>query len=308
VKKRWFLVIAGTALACGSVNADMDDDVYAGEQMIDSSSEGDDRPFSISFRQDYIQKAKVHKDGLDGNVKYHDSEIEASAVFYYNAEHHEGAIASVAYTDVHFDWNANPYFDQKRFHQATFSLAGFTRRLDNWMWQLQASMNWDTRHRDFNHYTNYDLVLWGRYEIDECTGFHVGLLAQTGMKIDKTYPIIGMDYQINENWQLNLVLPMNVSLIYTINENWTTGVVGRFFDIRRRVGKDQPLPEALLEYRNIGLEYALNYSFDKWLALNVHIGESFGGKFKISNKHHKHGHHFKYDGAAYFGSEIVAKF
>jgi hypothetical protein len=210
---------------------------------------------------------------------------------------------------VHLDWTNNPFFEQQNFGELIVGLGAFTKRIPNWLWQAQVTMNMDTEHRNWNLYTNYDLLLWGRYTTcNPDINLHVGFWMQTGMKIDHIYPIIGFDWVFAEDWKLNLVFPMNVSLVYTMDDSWSIALAGRFFDIRRRVGRDEPLSQGLFQYHNVGAELAVNYKLCDWLHANVHAGYTLWGKYKISNRENKHPTHFDIDSSWYAGGQLGVNF
>lgn len=134
------------------------------------------------------------------------------------------------------------------------------------------------------------------------------------MKIDRIFPIIGLDWKINEKWQLNLVYPLNISVVYQINECWSAALAGRLFNLRYRFGSHECIEyhkhhfkKGLFQYRNNGAELAINYE-KKNYSFNAHAGMTFGGQFILSNKHNKHKSHFDIDPAGYVGGEAVVKF
>jgi hypothetical protein len=300
-------MLVGLVLSCGIAEADVDTGDVSEEKMVKPKESN--RPYEIELNADSIGKAKIDKSGYHGeHVRYQQAEAEIGAIVYYNPDCKEGARVGVSYSTVRLDWNENPYFHQTRFNQATLSLGLFTQRLSNWLWQAHFGINYDTRHRNFNHYTNFDILLWGRYEYTPDLGIHTGFLAYTGMHIDKIYPVIGIDWKINDRWQLNLIYPINVALIYTINDCWSVAIAGRSFLTRRRAGKDERKPESLFEYQNIGAEFAVRYQYNSWLSANIHGGETFAGRLKISNRHHRHQKSFDLGSAPYVGGEIDIKF
>lgn len=310
MNKRWIYLASTLTLAIGAINADTDDDVLGSEQMIEPEGTEDVGPFNLSASGDYVGKTKLHNHSVPGtHLSFYDWYVEGTAVFYHDAENGDGLQALVGYDMVHLDWEDNPYFDQKNFGEIVVAIGGFTKRIKNWLWQAQVSMNMDTEHRNWNLYTNYDLLLWGRYTTcNPDINLHVGFWMQTGMKIDHIYPILGFDWVFAESWKLNLVFPMNISIVYALNDNWHFALAGRFFDIRRRVGQDQPLSEGLFQYHNAGAEFAVNYELCNWLKANVHVGNTFWGKLKVSNRENKDPTHFDIDSSWYVGGQLTVNF
>jgi hypothetical protein len=189
--------------------------------------------------------------------------------------------------------------------QLSFTFTTFSQRLHNWLWMASLTANWEPRFNNFSEYTNYDLLFWGRYACNRDFNMHIGFFAQTGMKIDRIYPVIGFDWLINPKWKLNAIFPLNISVVYTINDNWNAALAGRLFDLRYRLGSHEK--RALLQYRNCGAELAINYE-RKHFSANIHGGVTTGGQFKLSNRHNKNKRHFDMEPAGYCGGEAVVKF
>ncbi len=311
MRKLSYLFLSSLLALCGGLDAD--DDAIVDNQNISAESMKTDETanesiFNISAKADWIGEAKIDKRGFPHNhLKFWQAAIEGSAVVYYNRACKEGLVLGVGYDHVIFDWNHNFYFKRDKFNQVTFALSGFSERMNNWQWQAQIAVNCDTNHWNFSEYTNYDFFLWGRYEFCNDFNFHAGFYAQTGMKIDHIYPVLGFDWKINETWKLNAIYPFNMSLVYNYDENWSALAGIRLFNVRYRVGKHEPLSKGLFQYRNTGIELAVNYKDQRYYA-NIHAGCAGGGKFIISNKNNKHKHHFHLDAAPYIGGEISAKF
>ncbi len=265
------------------------------------------KPCQLEASFDMIGRSKFNRHDGHGHIRYSRGNIETSCGFYYNPCYKEGLAATVGYTYTLMDWKHNPFFHQKHFHTATVGLSAFSHRLCDWLWRSQVAINMDTDHFNF-HYTTYDLLLWGKYEYCEDIGLHVGLLAFTGLRIDRVYPIIGFDWKYSCHWKFNLVFPIDISAVYTINDCWSVSLTGRPFYSRNRAAKHSRLSNAVFEYENAGAEFAVNYQLSDWLHANVHVGEAFGGKLKVANQHDHHPHHFRFNSAGYIGGEVDISF
>ena len=207
------------------------------------------------------------------------------------------------------DWKDNPFFTQKDYDTVSLNFGGATQRFTDWTWRGQISVNFDNiEYWNIDDYMTYDLLLWGRYACRPDIGFHIGFLALTGMKIDRVYPVIGIDWTYNRFWKINLIFPMDLSVVYSPNACWEISLAGRFFFQRNRVKKDQYLSRGLWFYTSSGLELAVKYKPRKWISVNIHAGEDFGGHLKVANRHYKEGRRLRFDGAPYGGAEIDINF
>lgn len=321
VKKIWMVFTAISFLSINSVFGQLSSDDYAAQAMLaEQLTEGEEsslKPFSVSATFDIAAKAdfkrkKCHQRLHD--VQFGIGEINASAGFYYNPVCKEGLIASLGYSYTRIDWD-NPYIKQDHFNTANVALAGFTHRAAPWTWSGQVQVNADIDHFSLAEYLTYNLILAGRYACNEWVGLHAGFIALTGMKIDRVYPIIGIDWKISEVWKLNLIFPLNVSLLYSLNKEWSVGVAGRGFEERYRIGRQTSTPlhrkysRGLVEYRATGVEAGIYYlSCDESLQGNLHIGELLGGTLKISDEHHHQSHRFRFRSAPYIGGDFAYRF
>lgn len=302
MKKQLFFLIAGVGCFFNLI-ADIDVQDL-GPTDISGLKENDSRgPFKVESYIDVVGDAKL-KD-CDHHLQFAIAEVELSAVFYHNPCYEEGASVGISYCYNRIDWRRNHLFNQKDFNEACLTLSFSSKRLCSWLWQAQVSANFDNlKCWSFNDYMNYDMTLWGRYAHSKRLGIHIGFIALTGMKIDRVYPIIGVDYEFNQRWKLNLVFPVNLSVIYTFNKSWSASFGGRLFYERHRLDSNEVLSKGLIVYTTAGAELAINYSPKEWFYANIHAGYDFGGRFKTANRNYKFKHNYDIDGAPYAGAEL----
>lgn len=295
-------------LSSSAAYAIIDDGVIGSEDIEDIKRQPG--PFRIEVEYDSVSKAKIDKEGFeDDHLTFSQFSARFGMAFCYFPEHREAYAFAIGYDRTKLDWPENPFFNENYFNTATASLRLYSNRMSDWLWKGQLTATIDTHHMDFNHYLNFDAVMWGRYEYSCDVGMHIGFIVETGMKLDHVYPIFGFDWQFAENWKLNLVYPTDLSLLYTINKRWSAEVGMRFFDVRHRAGWDEPLPGALFRYTNAGVEFGINYKYDPFIEANIHAGSTLkAGELKISDQHGHHTQSFDLDGSAYAGFELVISF
>ncbi len=265
-------------------------------------------PFSGKTKIDVIQKAKIDKGFFKGDeVQFGEADVQLGSVIYYCEAYKAGAAAALSYTNTYIHWATNPWICQTNFYTATLNISGFSNRLERWLWRGQASINVDAEEWNLENYASYDFLLWGRYEQTEEIGLHVGLIVETGMLMDRVYPILGADWQISKKWKLNLILPVNVSIEYMLNSNWMLAVAGRCFNSRHRANRHEGQAKALVRYENIGAEFAVRYE-NRGLSANIHAGSTLGGKLRIADKQNHHPRRYKLNPAGYIGAEATLKF
>jgi hypothetical protein len=312
VKKLPLIMFTLLSFASPFLHADIDlEDIGSQDIPPSSAQEDSNTPFQFQILGDYIFNAKVNNCKRLGDLQVATAQADLNAVYYYDPCHEEGLTAGLSYQWNRLHLQHNPYFSQDNINTASIILSAFTKRVCDWKWTAQVSFNFDNlEYWDFNHYMNYDVFLWGRYTYCQNLGLHAGLYVQTGMKVDRVYPIVGVDWKINDSWMINAIFPMNVSVIYTINCEWNIALAGRFFDQIHRVKKDEPVPMAVWHYQASAVELAANYMPYKWLTANVHAGSTVGGTLKITNSHYE-SHpraRLKLDPAPYVGAQLTATF
>lgn len=268
-------------------------------------------PFSFNIYGDWVSRAKVERNwyGIK-NLEFAATELQASMVYYYNACVKEGASVGLNYQRTYVNAHYNPFFNEKWVDTLSLVLGAATERVCNWIWRGQLSINFDNiQHWNFNDYMNYDLLVWGRYDFMPNFGVHIGFLGQTGMKIDRFYPIIGFDYTYDCHWKVNVVYPVNVSIIYTYSPELSIALAGRAFDERHRLKESTLyLSEGLWTYRMAGVELDLTYTPWIWLSANVHAGITTGGIFKIANRQYNDKRRFHVDSSGYAGADVKLNF
>ncbi len=291
------------------ISADVDPQDIGSENIKAPEEEAGAGPFKLRALVDVVGKAKVKNSFANNHLYFSTGQGEAGLVYYYDACIEEGANVVLLYQNTYLDWEANPYFTQKDISTLGLELGGFTKRLPDWTWSGQLTINFDNvGYWNFQDYMYYDMLLWGRYAYCKNIGLHIGFLAETGMKMDRVYPIIGVDWEYDCNWKVNLIFPLNISVVYTINTAWSVAFASRFFDERHRVKKKEWLSEGLWHYQSTGAEFGINYTPTKWISANLHAGSTLGGHLKIADRHYKHRHRVRLDPAPYVGGEVTVNF
>lgn len=302
-------ILGAAAMSWSTLSAIDAESNFSDFSTVDIKETEKERPFFVKLSGDAIAKSEINRTEFKGD-KFRYSEVEGSLnlVFLYNPPNKEGLYGSLGFDVVRLDWPGNPYFRQERFDTANIALGAFTERFKGWIWHSFVSMNMDTGHFDPSEYATYDLMLWGRYAYCANLGVHIGFLAQTGMKVDQVYPVLGVDWDISNNWKLNLVFPVNVSAIYLYDKVWSFELAGRAFNSVHRTDKHAPLSKAIFTYRAYAGEFGINYDYNSWIIANIHAGYTMGGTLKIANRHYKHRKRLDFDSAPYFGGEFEIKF
>lgn len=294
--------------ALTKAHADIQTDIWGLEQI--EPPKNQQGPFRIEADFDSVAKTHFTKKHYEHQkLGYSNYSGTLGMAFCYLPQAREAYAAAASYTYANICWKQNPFFRQQNFDVVTLALRLYSNRFCDWIWKGELGVNMDVNHFEGGQYMNYDLTMWGRYDYRKNVGLNLGIIIQTGMKIDKVYPIIGFDWTISKKWTLNLVFPVNISLQYQYTCDWKIAGAMRFFDVRYRVGKNEPLSKGLVVYRNTGLELAALYEPENLsLEGNVHIGSTLGGLLRISDHENRHPRHFYLDPSLYVGGQLVWSF
>jgi Domain of unknown function (DUF6268) len=310
VKKRIALLFTSLWLMHHPLCADYDSDGTGLDSNIQQEQQPSGSAFTFKVDGEWIGQSKFKKKDSFKGSKLHFWEIyaDAQAVVYYDSCVGDAVALDIGYKHMNLHWKSNPFFDQRNFNQLGFSIDYQTKRLCNWTWTASLTYIIDADRWNFDQYSLWDAFLWGRYTYRPDIGVHIGLYVETGMKMDRVWPIIGFDWTISKRLKLNLVYPVNMALEYKWDDHWTFIGGIRIFSERARVSSHEQLRKAVWRYCNAGAEFGVNYDPTHWLSLNAHAGYTFSGYLRVANQHNKHSHHLRFNSAPYAGGELTLKF
>ncbi len=147
-------------------------------------------------------------------------------------------------------------------------------------------------------YTN---LIWGRYAYSQQFGLHVGGWVIKNIDHVHTLPILGFDWYVSQNWQLNAVFPADISAKYYINDYLHSSLalssIGGPYRYPRRTKKvgillydrDFSLTSNVVEWN---FTYQENQRFLPKNSLNpfkifVGFGYQFDGKLRIRGENQR---------------------
>lgn len=217
----------------------------------------------------------------------------------------------VGFMRTTYDFTHHPRktsFHEHHFNNLLLNFGAATEAFEKWEWDAGVGLQINTEHFSLSRYTFVSGVLHGKHQYRDNCKLHVGIVGNTGMRYTRVLPVIGFDYKFSEKWMLNAVFPLDMSLEYTIDSNWSLDAAIRYILSRQRLNDHGHYPRGLVAYRNWGAEVGLNYKFKKYVDINLHIGDAFAGRMRISNRHDKHRKHLRLDSALYYGLQATVAF
>ncbi len=183
-----------------------------------------------------------------------------------------------------FDMTSNPFFNETSFPELNLSLSGFTRRIPRWLWTGMVGLWWQTTQANLGRYADYHGILAGRYDWCHNLGFHMGVLWIAGKRKGFVRPIIGFDTMLRRHIKLSLVYPTDMALTYCFTKDTSLAFAARFLRNRQRARPDEPVPEAIWEYRSYGFELKLDHHATTRLGIEAYVGCLPAGWVKIFNE------------------------
>jgi hypothetical protein len=268
-----------------------------------ASNNGEEK---FSLFADYNQIAQARfKNPTHRHRAIRFSEERAIGRYTHHIDDLNGMTCGVGYLGTQFHFSHRPKFNQKHFDNLLLEIGAYTKEIDKWRLDANLNIQMNTEHLSLSRYTFFTGLLHGQYKWHEKRNLHIGILSYSGMRYSRVLPVIGIDYKPSEKWKLNLIFPLNVSAVYSINSNWSTEVGLRYFLARQRLQDDDRLSRGLVAYRNWGAEAGINYKCGDRITFNAHVGESLGGRMRVSHRDDRHRHHYEIKSAPYFG--LMAK-
>jgi hypothetical protein len=270
---------------------------------------GVENPFFFTAFYDYVGPAEFKDQPFKGDkLNFNWGTAELASFVYFNECYKEGIAIGLNYTHSHLGWEENPRFDEENFSSAGVTINAFSGRLNDWMFKGFIKYMLDTNHPDFNHYSLWDIGAYGSYNYCEGLSLDFGFYAETGMKVDRVWPVIGFIWQYSDCISIHAVFPQDLNVIYQINNCWSAGVGIQFFRVRNRIGHAETLSRAIWLYENTGINGSITYEMSQLTYFSLHAGYTIGGRLKIADRHYDEKHHFKFKSAPYIGGELAVKF
>jgi hypothetical protein len=259
-----------------------------------------------------VGKAKfTTKDVKGSHLKYSDAYGNAYYSYFFNPCN--SISLQAGYTHVGLDWDQNPRFSETEYNYGTASIGWVSNSLTDWRWVLSGGASVDTHSWNFGRTGVYNMMMWGRYNINCHLGMHVGFWGYAGIQNVRVVPILGLDWSIGRNWSLHAIYPLDISLQYAFNKQWSAcvalaGFGGPYrYPMRARGGKGQ-FHSPITQINSTGVEFDLDYSCGSFLSAGIGAGWNFGGWMLIRNGDNHHGKYYKFNSAPYAQANLAISF
>ncbi len=178
-----------------------------------------------------------------------------------------------AYRWTHFHWDSSPFLRHKRFNEAGVFVRGFTHALPGWHWRYGIGWWQQLAVLNMGRYGLFDGLLWGRYDLCPNLGVHIGVVTQPGKRKGFTRPIAGVDFRFRRRIKVNLIYPIDMSVLYEYND-FCFGVAGRPQRSRMRMRANDPVSQGLIEYRSWGVELKGVYEPNGGVNIEAYVGST----------------------------------
>ena len=280
------------ALGCTALGAE--------EVDISSYSLWDFHPIHAGGNLIRLGKANVTDTPDKGHLFYRKSNAFLYALLPISAKSY--FFPRIEWNTFTLNWTKNPKFNQDHFYYAQFALTFYSTALDRWRWIVRGEYNLDLEHFSNPHlYGLFSGLLWGTYELFEKWRYHLGGVGYSGMRGSQIYPIIGLDYTLDEHWVFLAVFPIEYYAMYKIDSNWRLAAKIRPLKERFRTGKKEPQPRSIFSYSSVGAEFNAHYEIFMRLEVEAYVGYNFGGSFYIKNSKGHNSLYTDVGGAPYCG-------
>jgi hypothetical protein len=231
----------------------------------------------------------------------------AKASYTHRLDDESGIVLNVGHTSTQIDWDENPSFSEKNYSYLNLEIGGYSLKIPNWLWRGAVGTDVDAEELSFNRYALYKGTMWGRYDFSDMLGIHIGFTGTSGLRRDKVYPILGLDYAPSSKWKLNFIFPVDISANYAIDDNWSVAGTARTFRVRHRLSQKEATSRGIFDYRSFGGDLSLNYLIGSFLA-KAYVGTTYSGDLKVADSKARNAVFYKFNGSIYLGSNLTYQF
>lgn len=285
------------------------------EDVFYDEEEGDF--FQIDGFYDWLSDAKFENGIARGDkLSFDNGRINLSYVAFLST--YDAISFGAGYEETRLEWQKNPFFEKTQFHTVDIAIGWLSKNFVEWTWKALAVAEVDANHFDLANYTRYSLTLWGRYALPsswvDCFGINdfginFGSIGYTGLKKNDLIPLVGVDFKVNTRWTCSFVYPVAIAVVYEAGKYWSWVIAARFWNLRHRVSGGEPFPKSIWQYRNRGLEFAINWDYDPIVSFNVHVGGTLGdGELRIHANNNNNGSKFHVESSFYAGASAFVRF
>lgn len=254
--------------------------------------------------------AAIDKHGFKGsNLRYTEG---AGAIFInaYPAKDHAFSF-EFGYSYMKLDFDDNPSFSQKHFHDGIFSIGYITTAIRDWRWVINLGVHANFDHFNIEANAFYTGMIWGRLGYSQPLGIHIGVVGQSGVKSTYLFPILGFDWHFLKQWKINAIFPLDFSLHYYFTKNWSSALsyrsFGGWYRSFHRVGKRENNPESMFSVHANGIDLGI-YFDSLHFSIGLFGGANFGGWILIRNRHGAKPIYYHFDYAGYAGGKACLEF
>lgn len=221
----------------------------------------------------------------------------------------------LGYANIDLNWKKNPRFRQREFHFAALSLAWISTALDRWRWVLNLGGTVDAARFDVARSGVIYGLVWGRYQVSNTTGIHIGMFGFGGIHSGYALPVFGIDYSWSKKWTLNVIFPLDFSLRYACTRCFSAALSYSTFGgpyrypKRAHQGIGSGFEDPVFQVYSRGVEAILKYALENSrFSFEVGGGWNFGGWILIQNTKGRHGRYYKFDSAPYGSASLCSSF
>lgn len=256
----------------------------------------------FSFDGNYINVRKTDfysKDVKNEQIKYR--ELDLSFTYLHAFDDLNALSLGVGFIGSNVHWKENPFFRETEFGYVTFTVAGVSMMLDDWLWKAGEIVLIDTAELNISDYALYQTFLFGKYALCKPLYLNMGFILELGLNKSKIWPVLGLDLYCSKKLHFHAVYPLDISAEYYFLPELSLEASCRFLRNRHRVKNTEALAMGIFEYRTTGAELNLNYKPFDPILITGYIGTTFNGELKITNRNNHHGIHEKFRGSLYYG-------
>jgi hypothetical protein len=220
-----------------------------------------------------------------------------------------GLIFGSGWVGTVVDWIQNPFFEETDFNYINLSTGFYTQWFDPLTLILSAGVFFDTAHFSIVNYTLFQPLAQAKYNVTEHLEIDAGVICEIGLDRNEYWPILGFNYiPPDRDWRIHAVYPINIDFELDLSDSFTAAAALRFLRNRHRVGDDNPLPQAVFQYKSWGAEFNLNFHPCSTITILGAMGTTLSGRLRVANRTNDEATVYRFENSLYGAFNAILSF
>ncbi|NDV61632.1 hypothetical protein G0Q06_04135 [Puniceicoccales bacterium CK1056] len=143
---------------------------------------------------------------------------------------------------------------------------------------------------DWSKSFTFGTILSYGYRVSETLTIGVGAGVFTGLEETSAFPVLLVDWQINDNWRVGNPFrpgpagPAGLEMVYSPNTDWEVALGGGWRSNRFRLDEDGTNPDGIGEIEGIPVFLRLTWMASESVSIDLYAGQFISGEITVENR------------------------